>query len=296
MRKNKRLLSGVLILAAMFLFFQQGSAADELPSDSTAARKLVETYIAGNASDNALELLTQIISSDSFKDIKDWAVIQYYGLSQNKGGIDAGVKKLEAIAGQADNVSLERGIAEGYVRLGDWAKVAGIYENLVKSNPDDPVLVTRLIDAYMFNKNYDAVIAILEPKVTANPDDVASSDILARAYVGAQRSDDAVALYKKKVAKYPNSPGLRGRYAQALVDLGMVEASLPEWNTAFQLDPRNLLFKQRIAESYMQLGNPVEAEKEYTELLNLIPDSQADFKNSIASTIKDIENTKKEVK
>lgn len=95
----------------------------------------------------------------------------------------------------------------------------------------------------MLDKNYDAVIAILEPKIVANPDDRASSDILVRAYVGAKKSDEAVALYNKKIAKEPNSPGLRGRYAQALSALGMLQESLAQWSAAFQLDPKNLLFK-----------------------------------------------------
>ncbi len=293
MKKTRCAFLVTVILAAMFLFFQGSLAAEDSPVDSAEARKLVETYLSTNADQDALNLLIKIISSDTFKDINGWAAIQYYALAQKKDGIDPAIKKLEAIAGNSNSVSLQRGIAEGYVRQGDWAKVSEIYENLLKENPADPVLSTRLIDAYMLAGNYDAAIGILEPKVAANPDDTASSDILAQAYVKAQQSDKAVALYDKKIAKEPNSPGLKGRYAQALLDLGMPEASLAQWNAAFQLDPRNLLFKQKVAEVNMQMDNIKEAKKQYTELLNLIPAGQEAFKDTIASRIKDIENTKK---
>lgn len=43
----------------------------------------------------------------------------------------------------------------------------------------------------------------------------------------------------------------------------------------------------------MQLGNTEEAKKDYTELLNLIPETQAAFKAAIAVRIKDIENMQK---
>lgn len=291
MRKKKSLFLGAVIFAAMFLFSREGLALEDLPSDSSAARSLVETTLTNNADDDATQLLTEIISSESYNDIKDWATTQYYTLAQKKDGIDPAVKKLEAVATKKDKklVGLERGIAEGYVRLGDWAKVAEIYADLVKDNPNDSILSTRMIDACMLNRDYDTVIKILEPRVAANPDDIASSDILAHAYVGAQRTEDVIALYKKRVEKEPKSPGLRGRYAQALLDLGKTEDSLLEWNEAFKLDPSNLLFKQRTAEAYTQLGDTKKAKKEYTELLNLIPENQTGFKDTIASRVKDIE-------
>ena len=289
MRKRQWGFLAVLILAAMFLFFGESPAADDLPDDSAAARKLVETYISTNADTDAVNLLVKIISSDSFKDINDWAIIEYYGLAQKMDGITPAIAKLKVIAKKSNSIGLQRGIAEGNVRLGDWDKVAEVYENLLKENPGDSIFSTRLIDAYMLTKNYNGVIEILEPKVTANPNDNASSDVLAQAYVGAQKLDEAVALYNKKIAKEPNSPGLRGRYAQGLMDLGMLEESLAEWNMAFQLDPRNFLFKQRQAEIYMQMGNIPEAKKEYSELLGLIPADQNAFKETIASRIKDIE-------
>lgn len=293
MKKNRSTFLAIIIAMAMFLSFQEALAEEELPNDSASMRKLVEAKLSEGSDDEVSGLLVKIMSSDAYKDINDWAIKQYYGLAQKKDGILPATEKLEAVAKNSDSVSLQRGIAEGYVRQGDWAKVAEVYEKLVKENPDDSVFSTRLVDAYMLSRNYDAAIGILEQKVTANPLDTASSDILAQAYVAAHKADEAVALYKQKIAKNPGSPGLRGRYAQGLLDLGMPEESLAEWEAAFKLDPRNLLFKQRIAEIHAQMGNTRQAKKEYTELLNLIPAGQAAFKDSISSKIKDIEAAEK---
>lgn len=293
MRINRRGTLGAVILAAMVLFFQEGfTAKEEQPRDSKTLRESVEAYLSANDEDNAASLLTEILSSEGFSDIRDWATAQYYGLAQKKDGIEPAVKKLEATGKNSKNAGLHKSIADGYVRLGDWTEVVKIYEKLLKDNPDDSVLNTRLIDAYLMDKNYNALIKILEPRVALNPNDIASSDILAHAYLGAQKADEVVALYKQRIQKEPNSPGLRGRYAQSLLDLGMPEESLAEWNAAFKLDPLNLLFKQRVAEVYMQMGKTKEAEKEYKELLSLIPQNQSGFKDAIAARIRDVENMK----
>ena len=292
MRRNRGNALGAIILAAMILFFQEGFTAQEQPRDSNTVRESVEAYLSTNDTDNAVQLLTEILSSESFNDIRSWATAQYYSLAERGDGIEPAVKKLEAIGKNYQKAGLHRSTADGYVRLGDWAEVIKIYEKLLKAHPNDSVLSTRLVDAYWMDKNYNALIKILEPRVALNPNDIAASDILAHAYLGAQKTDQVVALYKQRIKNAPNSAGLRGRYAQALLDLGMPEESLAEWNAAFQLDPLNLLFKQRAAEAYMQMGKTKEAEKEYKELLGLIPANQGGFKDAIAARIKDIENMK----
>jgi len=268
-------------------------AAGLAPDDPGIMRALIETDIALSAEDNALQKLVGVLSSDKFEGIKDWAAIEYYKLSGKKGGIQSAIDQLAAIKNSSDNLYLQRAIAEGYVRLRQWDKVAAIYTGLVQSHSDDPVLATRLVDAYMLGQNYEAAIAMLEPQVAANPENTGISDVLARAYVGAKKGEQAVALYKQKIAKNPSSPGLRGRYAQALLDLGMTEESLAEWQEASKLDGKNLLFKQRTAETYAELGRNREAKSEYNKLLNLIPEGQSDFKKYILARIEELNKTRK---
>jgi len=267
-------------------------AAGLAPDDPGIMRALIETDIALSAEDNALQKLVGVLSSDKFDGIKDWAAIEYYKLSGKKGGIQSAIDQLAAIKNSSDNLYLQRAIAEGYVRLREWDKVAQIYAGLSQSNPDDQILATRLVDAYMLDQDYEAAIAMLEPQVAANPENTGISDVLARAYVGAKKGEQAVALYKQKIAKNPSSPGLRGRYAQALLDLGMAGESLTEWQEASKLDGKNLLFKQRVAETYMELGRTKEAKSEYRQLLSLIPEGQADFKKYILARIEEIDKAK----
>jgi len=279
MNKNFWVVIGVICFC--FVFSAIALAAVE--------RKDVEAALASGNTENAESTLVEALSSPDFGD-RDWANIEFYNLSTTKDGIDAAIKKLEDKAtSQPENMGLQRSIAEGYVRLKDWGKVVQIYENLVKKNPDDSVLNTRLKDYNMLAGNYDIVIKNLEPIVNANPDDAGNSDMLANAYVRAGKVDEAIALYKKKLEKDPNSAGLLGRYAQALADFGRLDEAAKEWNKASQSDPTNLFFKQKEAETYLALGKTQQAKKAFEELRDLSPDSQPWFKNAAKEQLQALE-------
>lgn len=249
MRKKMELVTGVGIMVFMIvLILPPRVVAQRGAKDSTAARQQVEAEVTAGNIEGAVRGLKDILSSEEFSDIKDWATKELYRIV-DRDKIAQVVSDLEE--GQVKNpkdVKLKRAIIEGYVRLSDWDKVVKGYEEISAQTPEDYVIETRLTDAYILAGQYDKAIARLEPIVNANPNDRYHSDILANAYVRAGMQDKAIALYEQKLKQRPNSPGLRGRYAQALMDFGMLRQSLKEWQKAYELDPTNPLFKQRIDE------------------------------------------------
>lgn len=223
------------------------------PKNSMVMRKLIEADLSGEDATATENSLLEAITSDDFSDLQDWATMRYY--EANAGDVNAALEKIkkEAVK-KPKNIGLQISVAEGYVRLREWDKVAGVYETLVKQEPGDYILNTRLVDVYLMAGNFDAVIKILEPKNKANPDDIATSDLLGRAYTGAGMANEAIALYKKRLEKEPNSPGLLGTYAAALTQFGMLKEALPVWEKAYAADPLNTYFKQRADEIKTQLG------------------------------------------
>jgi len=237
------------------------------PKDSAIIRQLGEIYII-NDKGKAEDLLTEILISEDFQDIKRWASIRYYNLAEAGEGIQPAILKLEAEAKRnPKNLSILRQVAEGYVCLRDWGKVVEIYEDLAKKKPDDVTIETRLIDYQLLNQDYESVIKKLELKVKDNPENKGASDILMRAYTGAGKAKEALALYKQRVEADPNSAGLRGRYAQTLMEFGLLKDAAVEWGKCFKTDPSNLFFKQKTGETYLELEDFKNAKKEFSELL-----------------------------
>lgn len=259
--KPKLIMLGSLIVFVLGLciytevFAAPKKATPSPAEDSASARNSVGTYLSKGDKDNAIKKLKEIVSSDKYSDIKKWATMELYNTARSTNQIPQVIADLEkAAVSNPDNLGLKATIAEGYVNLGDWTKVAQVYEEMQQKKPDDFVISTRLNDYYILSGQAEKAIANLEPIVNANPDDKYHSDILANAYVRAGMKDKAIALYKRKVDKNPNSPGLRGTYAIALFDLGMLKESLAEFQQAYALDPTNPFFSQRINQISAQLG------------------------------------------
>lgn len=266
-------------------------AAESAPKDAAVLRRLTEIYLISGQDDNARVNLIKMLTAQDFADLGNWAAMQYYNLVRKKNeSIEEAIKKLKQ-AGNDNKANrvLQSAIAEGYVRLGDWKNVAGVYEGLLKVYPDDGGLGVRLRDVYMILKDYEPVINALEPLVKLDPKNRGNSDILAHAYVGAGREEEAVNLYKQKIADEGAGPGLLGAYAQALMDFNRLDEAIEQWQKAFEIDRTNLFFKQRIAEIYLTQGNLKEAKREWTELLKFVPENQASYRDMVLSNLKTIE-------
>lgn len=259
------------------------------PDDAQIRQSLAGVYLQAGDKAKARDALIEIISSADFAGIKRWAAGEYYKLAEGDEGVEAAVERLEKMAGKGSkNNYLLGAIADGNARLRKWDKVTGAYTQMLGNDPADSITRTRLFDASMLSGDYDTVINALEPVVTGKADDIANSDLLAKAYTAAGRENEAIALYEKKMASRP-TPGLAGRYAQALMDFGRLEEAAAQWEAAFNMDPTNLYFKQKAAETYQELGRTREAIAAYTDLRSLSPANQPWFKELAEERLKELE-------
>jgi predicted Zn-dependent protease len=254
--------AATLVLSIIFsmVFFGTAFAAAKTKMNartSKEARETIDALIKAGKKDDAISALEDTVAAAKFADIQEASVLDLYTLAeQDTVKIQEIISDLETrLLSDADNVPLKRAIAEGYVRLKDWNKVAGIYEGLHAQNTQDYSLKIRLIDAYSLSGQGSKAVILLEPIVQQNPDDKYFSDLLLTAYVGSGMKDKALALYQQRVAAKPTSPGLRGRYAQTLQDFGLLKESLVQWKKAAELDPSNPFFIKRTTE-VTELLNP----------------------------------------
>ncbi|MDD2702834.1 MAG: tetratricopeptide repeat protein [Candidatus Omnitrophica bacterium] len=272
---------------------QEAKALD--PGNAGVIRRIVDLYFAKGDEDGARNALIEMLKTDGFQGMREWAHMKYYELAQRKEGISEAVKKLEeAVGSDTGNVPARESIAEGYVRLRDWGKAAEIYEALLANNPGDHVIFTRFVDLTMANRDYEKAVTLLEEKVKASPTDTGASDTLCHAYVGAGKQKEAVNLYEQKIANDPDSPGLAGTYAQALMDFGMDDEALAQYRRAFTLDSSNLFFKQKAGEILLRQGKTAEAKREFEELIALVPASQPWFAETAKSYLKSIEEPERQ--
>ncbi len=217
---------------------------------SEAARRNIESLVKAGKKDDAIRSIADTVAAGKHGDIHEWAVLELYTIAeQNPEKIQEIVTVLEAREKPGvENVPLKKAIAEGYVRLKDWNKVARIYEGLQAANPQDHGYKVRLIDYYVLAGEAPKAIAMLEPIVQQSPNDQYFGDILINAYVAAGMKDKALAMYQQRVNAEPNSAGLRGRYAQTLEGFGLLREALVQWKKAAEIDPSNPFFGKKAKE------------------------------------------------
>ncbi|MCG8431056.1 MAG: hypothetical protein MJA29_07775 [Candidatus Omnitrophica bacterium] len=212
--------------------------------DPGLRKAAIEEKLHAGSRNEAREELMDTLVSREYPGISSWAARQLIKLAEADGTLSQVIAELKS-RDPGDHPHLKRAIAEGYVKLKQWPEVVGVYEEIIADNPADAAARSRLTDYYLLAGRPDKIIPDLEARITANPGDKAAGDLLLRAYVQAKQKDKALALYKKRIKAAPSSPGLRGRYAQALEDLGMLSQSLREWEKAAELDPANAFFQRK---------------------------------------------------
>ena len=262
-------------------------------AESEAKKTAIMDYVANGDEGQAMEELEGILGSTEYQDLKEWAQLELFNRAQANGQLANVIANLEKSALKNSNdVLLQRAIAEGYLRQRNFTKVISIYEDLARKNPKDGVVQSRLTDYYILGKEFDKAIARLEPAVEEDPNNDYNSDLLMNAYTQAGMQDKSLALFKKRLDKEPNSPGLRARYAQALQDFGMLDASAKEWEQAYNLDKRNLFFKQRAGEIYAQTGNSAKAKEQFQKVISFADKNQEWLKQKAEQDIADLNKKK----
>jgi len=262
--------------------------------ESEAKKTAIADYIAKGDEAKAMEELEGVLGSTKYQDLKEWAQLELFNRAQANGQLAPVISNLEKSAlKNPDDILLQRAIAEGYLRERNFTKVISIYEDLAKKYPKDSVVHIRLTDYYILGKQFDKAIARLEPAVNADPNNDYNSDLLLNSYTQARMEDKALALFKKRLDKEPNSPGLRARYAQALQDFGMLDESAKEWEKAYDLDPRNLFFKQQAGEIYAQTGDSAKAKQQFQKVISSAAENQQWLKQKAEQGIADLNKPKK---
>jgi tetratricopeptide (TPR) repeat protein len=263
-------------------------------NEESEAKKaaIMDEFSKGNDA-KAMGDLEGVLSTAKYEDLKEWAQLELYNRAQAGGELAKVTADLEKLAQKNPNdVLLQRAVAEGYLRQRNFAKVISIYEDLAKKNPKDSVIQIRLTGYYILGKEFDKAIARLEPAVNEDPENDYNSDLLLSCYTQAGMQDKALVLFKKRLDKDPDSPGLRARYAQALQDFGILDDSAKEWETAYNLDPRNLFFKQRAGEIYAQSGDSAKAKQQFQKVISSAKDNQEWLKQKAEESMADLNKKK----
>ncbi|MBS1707302.1 MAG: tetratricopeptide repeat protein, partial [Armatimonadetes bacterium] len=128
--------------------------------------------------------------------------------------------------------------------VGDHAGAADAFEKALKSEPNEPAIMTRLAVAQLNLGMPVNAERNLRQAVELEGDDKPSLDILSNVLVQTGRAHEVPAMWKEIVDKNPQNATAHSKYAMALLQTGRKEEAIKAFDHALETVEDNLVVKR----------------------------------------------------
>jgi tetratricopeptide (TPR) repeat protein len=217
---------------------QLQAAVKERPAEPTAVLLLASLYDRLTRYDQAVTVLEAASKSDA----------QYLGFPLTLGGF--------------------------YLRKGRYDEAISLMSQLLARMPELTAARSIRGQAYVTKGDGDGAIKDLREVVRVNAKSPAAHYDLAAAYAMLGRPEDAKREYKEAIALDPKFEPARAELAALSgekADPSGQRQLASRLREALKADPKNLVARENLARTLLQLGQIQDAQAELTQLLNLAP-------------------------
>lgn len=157
----------------------------------------------------------------------------FRSLSSQDGGKPALQLAEQWMKSHPKDVSIQRALADGYARSGNFSAARTAYEHLLKLTSDDGQILNNLANVLLRLKDPGAV-KIAEQAVTRNPGNPNAIDTLGWALFQAGQTDRALQLLRDARLRAPGNPDIRYHLAVVLAQTGRKTEAREELETALK--------------------------------------------------------------
>jgi len=161
-----------------------------------------------------------------------------------------------------------------YRNLEQYDDFAELYEKLTAKYPDDPEMLSDLIDAYLITENYDKALKkmdLLEQQVGHN--DIITEQKLS-IYKRQGNNKKLIAELEKLIAENPENPRYYGMLAQIYSEMGKDKEALKTYEKIKELNPNDPYINISLLEFYEKNGDK---DKAFQALLAAIRNKNLDI-------------------
>ena len=238
------------------------------PNSARGLAGLAQTYAKMGRDKEAEQLLRRVVEANP-KDANSLELAGELLLSSDPKAALPLLQRAEALQPTAHSDLL---IAHAYERLGQPEDSARFLNRAKSRAPRDPEVLRAVAGQYRDQGKYDEAIATLQAIPTKNSDVLAE---LAYTYQMAGKPQEAAALYSRLAKAAKGNLGLELSAAQALINIGQVDAARPFLEEARKIDPNHYRLHAILGSLAMSDERTEEASREYTlALANLPPRPQ----------------------
>ena len=196
---------------------------------------------------------------------------QYY----NAGHIEEAFKMIKQAANlDPENKWYQMRLGLFYKNLDQYEDFISLYENLTKKYPDDPEMLSDLIDAYLITEKYDKALA----KMDLLEEQIGQNDLITeqRLNILKHQGNDKKLMseLERLTNENPENPRYYSMLAQLYSDNGKEKEALKAYEKIKELSPNDPYINISLLEFYEKNGNK---EKAFNELIAAIRNKNLDL-------------------
>ena len=196
---------------------------------------------------------------------------QYYNAGRNEEAFNM-IKQAASIDPENKWYQIRLGVF--YRNLDQYEDFISLYENLTKKYPDDPEMLTDLIDAYLITEKYDKALA----KMDLLEEQIGQNELITeqRLNILKQQGNDKklMAELERLTKENPENPRYYSMLAQLYSDNGKEKEALKTYEKIKELNPNDPYINVSLLEFYEKKGDK---DKAFNELIAAIRNKNLDL-------------------
>ncbi len=179
-------------------------------------------------------------------------------------------------------------LAVQHQNAGRYSEAEGIYQQILRSDPNQPVALHLLgVIAFQVGKS-DIAVNLITKALTLEPDYTKAHNNLGNALHSLGRLEQAVTSYHKAIALEPDYAESYNNLGNTLHSLGRLEQAEASYHKALDLKPNYLMAYNNLGNTLHDLGRLIEAEESSSNALKIQPDYAMAHSN-LGNVLKDLE-------
>ena len=196
---------------------------------------------------------------------------QYYNAGRNEEAFNM-IKQAANL--DPENKWYQMRLGMFYRNLDQYEDFISLYENLTKKYPDDPEMLTDLIDAYLITEKYDKALA----KMDLLEEQIGQNELITEQRLNIlkhQGNDKKLMTELERLTKEnPENPRYYSMLAQLYSDNGKEKEALKTYEKIKELNPNDPYINVSLLEFYEKKGDK---DKAFNELIAAIRNKNLDL-------------------
>jgi tetratricopeptide (TPR) repeat protein len=247
-----------------------------------------DALLQNNQFDEALKAYDIAISFSMGKDLETEVVAKtgYAEVLKTQGKLDIALQIYEEIIkSHPENVVARNGYADVLKTQGRLSEALEVFKEIIKSHPENVVARNSYADVLKTQGRLNEALKIYEETIKSHPENVVARNSYADVLKTQGRLNEALEVYEETIKSHPEDVFSKNGYAEVLKTQGRLSEALKIYEETIKSHPEDVVAKTGYADVLKTQGRLSEALEVYEETIKSHPEDVV-VRNGYADVLK----------